>query len=166
MFELDSAEVKCISASTNAENKGKSEDTRLGMSLYFEFLATNDFLDKFDPKLRQALYNKAAGGKQEDLTGHTPERKFPITKIEWPYTGDGYEATIHAELNFGKELELQECKVDKFTFTFRDGAAVGYKFRIYCHPELDDVGKLAAMEKHTVRLTLTPPAVGEEKKAA
>lgn len=167
MFELSAQEVRCTSASTNSENKGKSDDTRLGMSLYFEFNGPNDLLDKINPKLRLALYEAASDGKQKDMTGHTPSLKFEkFPALAWPYFGSGYEATIHADLEFSQSFELEDCKVDKFTLTPKDGGVVGYKFRVYFHPGLDDVGKLAAMEKHNVTLTLTPPAAGEVQKAA
>jgi len=167
MFELDQQEVRCTSASTNSENKGKSEDTRLGMSLYFEFTGPNDLLDKLDPKLRPALYTRAAEGKQEDMTEHMPDLKFEkFPPLAWPYLGSGYEATIHSELEFSQTFELDDCKVDKITLTPRDGGVCGYKFRIYFHPELGDVGKLAAMEKHAVTLTLMPPGIGEEQQKA
>ena len=159
MFELSEAVVNCTSASTNSEKQGDDE-TRLGMSLYFEFQGSNEFLDRFDPKLRPALYERAANDAQEDLTGHLPKRKFALASpLEWPYVGLGYSAIIHADLDFSDSIEIEDCKVDKFKFTIKDEGATGFKFRVYFHPDLDQVGPLCALEKHELTLSLTPPAV-------
>lgn len=167
MFELEKMLVRCTSASTNSENKGKSDDTRLGMSMYFEFQGSNELLDKFDNRLRSALYTRASNDQQEDMMGHLPDLKFKGLKpLDWPYLGSGYGVVIHPDLAFSETIELEECKLDKFQFTFRDEGVTGFRFRIYFHPELGDVGKLAALEKHEVTITLTAPTASEEQKEA
>lgn len=159
MFEPSKIEVRCVSASTNSENQGQSEDTRLGMSMYFEFQAANEMLDKFDPRLRTALYEPAISG-QTDLTGHLPKLKFSFEKpLCWPYVGLGYNAVIHPEFDVNDEFEIEDCKIDKFQFSLKEDGVVGIKFRVYFHPDLDAVGPLCALEKHTVTLSLTPPDV-------
>jgi DNA translocase FtsK/SpoIIIE-like protein len=159
MFSLEEVVCKCTSASTNSENQG-DEETRLGMSLYFEFQGSNEFLDRFDPKLRPSLYEGAANDAQQDFTGHLPKRKFALASpLEWPYVGLGYSATIHADLEFSDAIEIEDCKVDKFKFTINDEGATGFKFRVYFHPDLDLVGPLCALEKHELTLSLTPPDV-------
>lgn len=159
MFEPSKIEVRCVSASTNSENQGQSEDTRLGMSMYFEFQAANEMLDKFDPRLRTALYEPAISG-QTDLTGHLPKLKFSFEKpLCWPYVGLGYNAVIHPEFDVNDGFEIEDCKVDKFQFSLKEDGVVGIKFRIYFHPDLDAVGPLCALEKHTVTLSLFAPEV-------
>ncbi len=160
MFALEKVEVKCTSASTNSENQGQSEDTRLGLSLYVEYQGSNEFLDMFDAKLRPALYERAANDSQEDLTGHLPTPKFKLEKpIAWPLVCLGYTAIIHPEFSVNDEIEIEDCKVDKFHFTMQNDGVVGFKFRIYLHPDLDIVGPLAALEKHELQLSLIPPKV-------
>lgn len=162
MFEMNSVAVRCTSVSTNSENQGNSGETKLGMSIYVEFLASNEELDKFDAALRPAFYKAAANGQQEDLTGHLPLPKFKLAKpICWPYVGAGYGATIHPEFDVNEPFEIEDVKVDKFQFAINDEGIVGYKFRLYFHPHLDDVGPLCALERHEIKLTLTPPAVSQ-----
>lgn len=163
MFELEKMQVKCTSASTNSENMGKSDNTRLGMSMYFEFQGSNELLNMFDTRLRTAMYERAADDQQDDITGHLPALKFKGIKepLKWPYIGSGYKGVVHAELEFSETLEMEDCKLDNFTLMFRDDAVVGYKLRAYFHPKLEEVGKFAAMEKHEVTLSLTPPKASE-----
>lgn len=163
MFEIQKIEVTCTSASTNSENQGSGGDTKLGMSMYVEFLGNNEMLDKFDPKLRPSLYESAGNGQQQDLTGHLPTLKFKLDKpICWPYVGLGYGALLHTEFDVNEPFIIEDCKVDKFQFSLKDDAVVGFKFRIYFHPGLEDVGPLCALEKHKVTLTLTPPDVVDQ----
>lgn len=160
MFELQRTEVKCTSTSTNSENMGGGDETRLGISLYIEFQGSNEYLDQFDPKLRPALYERAGDDAQEDLTGHLPALKFKLDKpLHWPYIGQGYTAVIHPEFDVNEELQLKDCKLDKFQFALHGDGVVGYKFRVYANPNLDDVGPLCALEKHTLQLSLIPPSV-------
>lgn len=168
MFELSAQEVKCSSASTNQENKGRSPDKRLGMSLSFEFFGPNTLLDKIHPELRLFIYKAAADGRQVDMTNHTPDMRFDkFPALPWPYVGSGYSLTIHADLDCSAELTLEDCKVDKFVLTAQDKGIVGYKFRVYCHPENDaDIGRLAKIDKLKVKITLTPPGIGEEQQKA
>lgn len=162
MFELSQTVCKCTSVSTNAENMGNSGETKLGMSIYVEFLASNEMLDKFDPKLRPALYERAANDSQEDLTGHLPTPKFKLAKpIAWPYIGAGYGVAIHPEFEINEPFDIEDVKVDKIQFTIQDEGVCSYKMRLYLHPDLEQVGPLCALEKHEIKLTLVPPKVSE-----
>ena len=162
MLNLEKIECECTSASTNAENMGGGDDTRLGMSMYVTFLASNELLDKLDSKLRPALYERAANDSQEDLTGHLPQPKFKgLESIKWPYVGEGYQAIIHAALDANEDRVIEDCKVDKILFSPKADGAVAFKLRLYFHPGLDEVGPLAALEKHHITLSLEPPAVNQ-----
>lgn len=159
MFDLHEVDVKITSTSTNAEKMGQTENTRLGMSVYFEVIASNEWLDKFDVQLRPALYQGAADGRQEDLTGHLVRPKFPFSApLQWPLEGSGYTTIFHTNMEFNKPREIKDCKVDKFSFDIRKDGNVLYKFRIYFNPENKAlVGVLAALQTHKVCVSLQPP---------
>jgi hypothetical protein len=167
MFDMNQLECHVNSVSTNSENMGAGGETKLGMSIYVEFLGTNELLDKFDTKLRPALYEKAANDAQEDLTNHLPALKFKLSKpLCWPYVGSGYTAGIQTVLDLAEAINLEDCKVDKFQFAVQDEGRVGYKLRLYVHPTLEQVGPLCALEKHDIKLTLTPPKISEQQPPA
>ncbi len=160
MYSLNKTECTITSVSTNPENMGSGGETRTGMSIYFEYLSSNEALDMFDPKLRPALYESAAQGQQDDLTGFMPMPKFKLEKpLCWPYKGAGYSAEIHPDLDLGEALTIRDVQLDKFQFSIQDEGRVGFKARMYLHPATELIGPLCELAKHTVQLTLVPPAV-------
>lgn len=161
MFEVSEVDCRVTSVSTNPENMGNSDETKLGMSIYVEYLASNDELDKFDPELRPALYKPAISG-QEDLTGHLPSPRFKFDKpLCWPLKSPGYRAVVPADLDFSEEMVLQDVQVDKFQFSIQDEGRVGIKFRMYLHPNTEQVGPLCELQKHDITLSLIAPKVSE-----
>ena len=160
MYSIDRTECRATSVSTNSENQGNSGETKLGLSIYVEYRASNEELDKFDSKLRPALYEGAANDAQQDFTGHLPNPKFKLAKpICWPYVGSGYSAVIHPQFDINDEIQIDDVKLDKFQFTIEDEGIVVIKHRIYLHPTLEQVGPLCALEKHDLILSLIPPKV-------
>lgn len=166
MYELERTEIRATSVSTNSENMGESGETRLGLSIYIEYRASNEALDDFDPKLRPALYESAANDAQQDFTGHLPNPKFKFAKpICWPYVGAGYTAIIHPQFDVNDEIEIDDVKIDKFQFTIEDEGVVVIKHRLYFHPTLEQVGPLCSLEKHDLTLSLIAPKIAPRAEA-
>lgn len=162
MYEMNEVECRASSVSNNTENMGAGGETRTGISIYVEYQASNEVLDQFDAKLRPALYESAASG-QEDMTGYLPQPKFKFDKpLAWPYEGAGWSAVIHSGLDASEDLALKDVKVDKFSFAIGEEGVVGIKHRLYVHPSShEQAGRLLALEKHDITLSLSPPPVQE-----
>lgn len=55
------------------------------------------------------------------------------------------------------DIVLGEVKVDKFKFICQEGGTVAVIFRVICHPETADVGRLCEFIQREVEITVTPP---------
>ncbi len=163
MFSLSKQKAKLTSVNPRAELHGN--DTNLAADLKFEIKVSNDVLSEFDASLKSALYKTADSG-QGDLIqepGHLPALKFPqMGPIAWGKEFAGYEVTVHYGVSGKDDIVLADCEIDQFRFECNDGGTVGVKFRVICHPDLNDMGRLCELIQREVDITLTPPSAEEQ----
>lgn len=168
----DPMTVKLTHSQSRREIHGNEAVTALDIA--FTAQATNVFLDRIDPLLRPMYYERAAGGKQADLdTGDvpTPVRRcgnmveMPV-KLTKEYVG--YKLVIIR--GTGREasnIEIPDCKVNKFVFDMKDGGAMPTKWRVQASGvHADVVGQCGVIHGEEVTITLTPPTAAEERAQA
>lgn len=174
MFDLNKQKVKLSSVNARAEIHG--EDRRPAFDLKFEAQCGNDVLIHFHPELRTTVYKK---NEQPDLVDQIDTEaltalRFPkMGAIKWDWEGTGYNVTVDYGLGGKSDIKLAECQLDGFKFVCQEGGTVIVVFRVICHPETADVGRLCEFIQREVEISVTPPEpknvqelFGDEKKAA
>lgn len=166
MFSLENQNAKLVNVNPRAELHG--EETKLAVDLKFEVKTSNDILSEFDGHLKSSLYKKRESGQQELIhePGHLPQLKYPqMAPIKWEQDLAGYQTTIHGALA-QSDIGLAGCEVDGWKFDCQDGGTVVLSFRVICHPDTKDLGRLCEMIQQPVEISMTPPAADEEQHAA
>lgn len=169
MFELSEQKAKLISVNPRPELHG--QDTKLAIDLHFDTACSNDVLSEFDGFLKGALYKKGDGagaqGELIDDPGRLPVLKFPnMGPVKWSYKGEGYKLQIHYGIDGKSDIKLGDLTVDKFKFACQEGGTVVISFRVICHPDAKDSGRLCEMVGQQIDITLTAPEEGEQQAAA
>ncbi|SNT33413.1 hypothetical protein SAMN06265795_12621 [Noviherbaspirillum humi] len=172
MFELAQA-VKLASVNPRAEIHG--EDRVPAFDLKIEAFCPNDLLIPFHPELRTTLYKKAEDPDLvEQLDGEAlTALRFPkMGAIKWDVELTGYKVEVDYGLGGDSNIMLGEVKIDGFKISPQNGGSVGLSFRIICHPESEDVGRLCEFIQRDIDIKVIPPeptTLGElfgEQKAA
>lgn len=171
MFEFQ-GKAKLSSVNARAEAHG---DKRVpAYDLKFEAACSNDALVYFHPELRQMLYKK---DETPDLVDQAnPEAltalRFPkLSPLKWDWEGTGYAVTIPFGIGGPSNIKLGDCKIDDFRFSPQNGGTVIVSFRVICHPETTDVGRICEYIQQDIDgLDVQPPEAksvqelfGEEK---
>lgn len=163
MFRLKEKSAKLINLNIRPENHG--DEKVLGCDLRFEIEAENTVLDMFDPELRKHFF-KEKPAAERDLVEQGQDdsltvRRFPNIKkaIEWEYRGVGYRLEINIGISGYEDIYAIDTKLDKWKFELQEGGTVKYSFRVQCHPEPEEIGRLSELlTLNSVTLTLDPPS--------
>jgi hypothetical protein len=159
-FELAAAKAKLVSYAPRREMHG--EDPKPAASLHFVVNLDASDLAMFSPALRASLYarNESAPGRDMvDAVSDGHDLRFPeIGKpITWTKEIIGADLKIGYGLGGRSDISLPTCDVDDFKIDPQQGGQVAVSFRVACHPDEKQSGKLAFMIGDSVELTLTPP---------
>lgn len=167
-FELDAVEAKLNSYTPRRELHG--EDPQPAASLAFAVNLDADALAMFAPTLRSSLFYKSAheGGDMVDQIADAADLRYPeIAKaLHWDREIVGAEVVIDHGLGGKSAIELGGCDVDNFTLQAMQGGRVIVTFRVACHPDEKQSGKLAFLIGEAVTLSLSPPEADLAEKGA
>lgn len=174
MLDLQNEIFKLASVNLRAEIHG--EDRVPACDLKFEGVVANDVLPYFHPELRQFLFKK---DESPDLVDQAqPEAltalRFPrLGTLKYDHEGTGYKVTVAYGIGGPSDIALADCKVDSFRIDPMQGGSVRLGFRVICHPDSEQVGKLSELIQQDVEINVTPPEpttlgelFNEDKKAA
>lgn len=160
MFELTNQTVKLASVNPRAEIHG--EERVPACDLKFEAACSSDVLIYLHAQLRQMLFKK---NESPDLVDQVQdaealtELRFPkMGPIKWAWEGTGYTVTVDYGLGGVSNIVLGGCEVDNFKIEPMEGGTVVIGFRVICHPETADVGRLCEMIQQEIQISLEPPA--------
>lgn len=157
MFELKQI-VKLTSVNARAEIHG--EDRRPAFDLKIEAACSNDVLIHFHPELRNMLYKKSDEPDlvdQIDAEALTAPRFPKMAGFKWDWEGQGYRVTISYGLGGPSDIVLGETKIDNFKFVPQNGGTVLVTFRVICHPETEDVGRLCEFIQREIDIDVRAP---------
>lgn len=164
MFNLDSKTVKLTSFNPRAELHG--EDQKPAADLTLQAKLANDCLAEFHPTLKSLLYMKDE--EQKDLVSdadphHMTRRRFTkMGDFKWDDEIVGAEVTVHYGTGGKSDIKLGGCLVNGFKFSPEEGGTVVLTFRVQCHPDEKQAGKLCMLVGNEVPMTVTPPEPGED----
>lgn len=143
------------------------EDPRPAATLKFDIVLGADMLLMFHPTLRSALFEHREGVVRNlaDAASTANDLRYPqIGKpLTWTLELIGAELTIDYGLGGKSNIVLPDCTVDDFTISPQQGAVAFVGFRVACHPDEKQSGKLAMMiGKDDLKITLAPPAAEQD----
>ena len=158
MFDLPKQTVKLVSLNARAEVHGEAR--KPAFALKFEAVCDNKTLIAFHPELRNMLFKK---DETPDLVDQLePEAltalRFPkMGTVKWDWEGSGYTVTVDYGLGEKSDIKLGDCKVDGIRIDPMNGGSVQLGFRVICHPESEDVGRLCEFIQRDIEISVTPP---------
>lgn len=158
MFELTNHKSKLSSLNARAEIHG--EDRRPAFDLKFEAACPSEVLIHFHPELRSMLYKQNDApdlADQMDPENPTALRFPKLGTLKWDWEGTGYTVTVPYGIGGPSDIKLGECEIDDFKFSPQNGGTVLVQFRVICHPETADVGRLCEMIQQSIDITVMPP---------
>jgi hypothetical protein len=166
IFSLEQFKVKLSSVNLRAEFNG--DDTTPAVDIKLSLTCSNDVLSEFHPDLKSAFFKKSDSGELDLEAGHLSALRFPNMEnsIKLSDKYEGYELVIHYGIDDKSNINLSECKVDKFQFVPKEGGSVDLSFSIAAHPKEAHIGKLSSMLQKDIDVTLTPPEEVQQKLAA
>ena len=165
MFSLSEKSSKLAHINVRRELHG--EDPKTAVDLKIEFTAPNDILSEFHPSLKSAFYKAAEGNQPQLITdeNHLPTARFPLlAPLHWDWEAAGYAVTIHYGVSGKDDIFLPASALDKFRLHCQDGGSVAVSFRVVCHPEPEQIGRLSSLIQQEISLTLEPPSADQQLK--
>lgn len=164
MFELLETKAKLATYTPRRELHG--EDPKPAATLKFEVVLGADLLAMFHATLRHSFFHKNENvANLADRAADANDLRYPeITKpIAWSLEMIGAELTIDYGLGGKSNIVLPGCDVDDFTIAPQQGGVVIVGFRVACHPDEKQSGKLAFLiGNDDLKITLTPPEPVED----
>lgn len=159
-FALERQNVVLVNFNARSEMHGEERAPAADLKLSMD--APNDVLAEFDPALKSSLYRRPDGNDSQaellDVPGYLPKLRFPkMGGFGWDEKIVGATLTIHWGANDRSQILLTDCIVDRFAFEPADGGTVQLSFRVACHPDEKQAGKLYTLTQSSVEISLAPP---------
>jgi len=161
MFSLYNQKVKIKKLNLRIETHGPDEV--LAADIICNLAVQNDVLAEFHPSLKSFLYREGdANSSQQELDlkqpGDLTVLRFPnMSPFSLSDEYKGYEATIGYGIGGPSDIVLQNCDVNSFKFTPKEGGTVEIDFYVQVRPSETDMAKLCAFLKKDADITLLPP---------
>lgn len=167
MFALTRATCTLANFNTRTELHGKKREPAADLKI--TMTGPNSLLELFDSDLRAALFKAPeapAPSNVEQLFETPPEialtlLRFPkLAPVKWEHEIKGRDIVIAWGIDDTTEIELGLCDIDGFVATPIEGGSCEIGFRIACHPDEEDAGKLYGLQQQEITLTIKPAAQG------
>lgn len=163
MFSLKNQTVKIKSFNPRTEQHGAEKVPAADIGI--EFNAPNYMLSEFGQQLRDALYwNSGEQPEQGELIEPAvdkPNLRAPEMKGPFKLTTEvvGADCIIDWGLGDKSNIDLGDCEVNNFTIDSQEGGTVTVSFRVQCHPNETDAGKLCGLVQQETKMTLIAPSI-------
>ena len=162
MFALTNQNVTLAHVNARVEMHG--EEREPAADLKFSVMLPNTVLNQFHPALLNMLYFNDAT-KQRDLADQGSPDVVPDLRMEslgmpikWNGEMVGGRLAIHIGVDEQSWLIFSTIKVNEFRINAHDGGICEIVFRVQCHPNEHQFGKLCQMIQQEIPLTLAPPS--------
>ena len=155
MLELSRHTMKIAHLNLRTELHGDEEVSAVDIKLSFD--VPNHVLEQLSPGLRDSFFEAP---DDPDLLGpdaqHLTHVKYPkLGTVKW----DGEVSPVGVEIHTGNgkgkgDLIFPDATFGKLTVTFKEGGTCSCTARAQVQPSPDEVGKLSALLKHEVPVSL------------
>lgn len=167
VFELDFAHCVCSHVQSRKELNG--EEKVLAADIKLVWKTDNNALAMLHPRMKSSFYDPAEG-TQEDLAGKDHRPSLIFGNLEPLKLGARYrDCKFRIGVPGKPELTFDACKANKFLIALHDGGHVTITFRVQCHPNEIEIGKLDGMIQSEVVCHLegavpeAPGAAGDDE---
>lgn len=147
------------------------EDPAPGATLHYTASVPSEMLKHFDAQLQAAYYRKEIKGDEpvQNMSDEGTKAKDGLSRLKFTRSNNLIEwkeefPDYANELDFGikdSAIKLEKCKADNFRFKLRDGGHMDMSWRVACHPNEAQAGKLYILNGREVTINLIPPGDGK-----
>jgi hypothetical protein len=162
MFELNHQAATLTNFNPRRELHG--EEAKPAADLKFSANIESSLLAMLDPWLRPMLYHKRDSASHDlaDATHEAPNLRFPkLGPLSWNSELVGATLTIHRGIGESSDLRFPLCAVNQFKLEPQEGGTCVLTWRVQCHPDEAQSGKLAFMIAESCDVTIEPPGDDE-----
>lgn len=175
MFALAAPTKSKLIEHRTLSKKNRPPDEKPGVKLTIEQQWPNAFLDFFDPRLRQMLYEKAKGTKaaQTQLEGmestdlpSLTDAGVKLANLRWHHDMTGYSVDIRrgAGLSGSNAVSLSDAVLSGWKITLKDGGTVVSRYYIEAGNIPGHAWELfAELKSREFEMTATPPALDAQR---
>ena len=156
-FELEEENAKLLDVNPRAEIHG--ENAKPAADLKIKVMLPSGELPQFHPTLRSMLYEKSSNPDLVDAaTGEANSLRFPQIGLPLKWAGEmvGATVTIHHGISQKSDLELEGVLVNEFRLEPLEGGSVETTFRVQCHPDEKQFGRLCSMVGTDIVVSVAP----------
>jgi hypothetical protein len=146
------------------------EDPAPGATLHYAASVPAEMLKHFDPQLKASYYRKELKDEApvQDVADEGTKPKDGLTRLKFTRSNNLIEwkeefPNYGNHLDFGiadSAIKLEGVKADNFKFKLRDGGHMDMTWRVACHPNEAQAGKLYILNGREVTIDLVPPGDG------
>jgi hypothetical protein len=159
MFELLSPTTAQLKSVTPREEIHGDEKV-VAVTLRFEIVGVNTFLDNISPTLRRALFKEIED--QEQLPGVEPATPLlvcaDVKQVVLSNKYDGWVLRVAHGIDDETEIVLGDCKVDKFKVEPMEGGTTKTSFNIGTNDiDAEELGLLCGKLGSEIEFTLKAP---------
>src|SRR3990167_5805649 len=159
-MKLELNDVSALFIHFNGRAEIHGDETEPAGDIRLKVDLPNDRLADFHQELKGALYHKdplrESSDDLVDKASDAPHLRFQKMVQPIRFSEEMIGATVKINKGAGRPFSLKDAKVNDFQVTCREGGTIELRFRIQCHPDETQAGKLYAMIKHEVRITIEP----------
>ncbi len=168
MFELtEKTKGKLIELIVLSQKNRKDTD-KPGGKFTVEVTLSNHLLAYFDGHLKGAMYAAPQGGDsgQKSIETVTPVSDMPslsnigakLGTVAWHQDFSGYNWVIDHGTGGKRNIDIDDCKLSGFKFTFKEGGTFVCKFDIESENVAEaQFGRMAMFKSRDIEFTLMPP---------
>ena len=157
MFALKNQVAKL--AHINGREEKNVEEIAFDLKVTVEM--HNTALNMFHDHMLDAFYKVDPDAAQQSMLEDVKHSKTALKFLKLGVLPWGHEivgCAVTVAYGVGSDIELDDCKVDKFKIDLKEGGTVGLTFRIIAHPDNDEIGKLYSLLGSEITLSINPPA--------
>lgn len=153
-------DVAALFVNFNARAEIHGDETEPAGDISLKVDLPNERLAEFHPDLKGVLYHKDPSRETSDdladKANDAPHLRFQRLRQPLRFSEEMAGVVLTINKGAGKPLKIKDAKANDFQVTCREGGTIELRFRVQCHPDEAQSGKLCAMIKHEVRVTLEP----------
>jgi hypothetical protein len=149
MFILHKHKAKLHSVNARAEKHGNERVPAFDLKLSVDM--ENSHLNGFHTELLNLLYME---GDQADMVGLTKLRFPALGSLAYAKEIEEVDVKIGYGIGGGSDIFIEECTVNNFKISPKEGGTVSIEFRIIAHPNEGDVGKICSFIQSEVEISI------------
>jgi hypothetical protein len=162
MFQL-LTKTKTLFRSINVLGENHGDEIYPGVSLAFEFVVANDWLENLARGMKAAFYTKRGQGSDQgsldiEMVSDTPHLRYPeLGALNWSHDYTGVTLVLEHGAT-GNDIVVRDCKVTSLSLALLEGGSVKCKgSAVSSAPDESARGRITSKIKQEVLCRFLPP---------